>query len=81
MYAMLIKKSILKVLYNRVLPIRDPIDVTIKNYLFNEINVYMANPPIITHDNDIDSMRRKISNRSGTPIWFKNLQNTVKITN
>ena len=80
-YAMLIKKSILNVLYNNVLPIRNPIDVTIKNYLFSKINVYMANPPIITHDNEIDSMRRVISNRSGTPKWFKNVQNVVKVTN
>lgn len=80
MYAMLIKKKILKVLYNNVIPIRGNIDQTIKNIVFNKINVYIANPPIITHNNKIDSMRRVISNRKSTTNWFKNVQNKVKVT-
>ena len=81
MYAMLIKKKLLKVLYDNVIPIRDNIDQTVKNDVFNKINVYIANPPIITHDNDVDSMRRIISNRSNTTNWFKYVQNVVKVTN
>ena len=60
MYAMLIKKKLLKVLYDSVIPIRDNIDQTVKNDVFSKINVYIANPPIITHDNEVAEQASQI---------------------
>lgn len=79
MYAMLIKKKILPQLIKDNLPISGNIDQIIKNNIFDKINVYIAYPPLITHNNNIKSMRRLVSNRQTTTRWFKEIQNKIKI--
>tara|TARA_Y100000991_G_C21954275_1_gene341307 strand:- start:863 stop:1645 length:783 start_codon:yes stop_codon:yes gene_type:complete len=80
MYAMMINKDILPRLIRENIPISGNIDQTIKNNLFEKLNVYFAYPPIITHNNNEKSMRRVVSNRASTTNWFKYIQNNVNIT-
>ena len=77
---MLINKNIIPKLLEYNIPIYDNIDQTMKNKLFSNINVYICNPPIINHNNNIESFRRLLSNKSGITYWQKNIQNNI-ITN
>lgn len=78
-YAMLINTKILPSLLKNHLPIKDNIDQTMKNVMFKKMNVYIFNPPLILHNNDFDSQRRLLSNRSGKTTWSKYIQNKVVI--
>jgi len=78
-YAMLINTKIIPLLLKSHLPIKDNIDQTMKNVLFKKMNVYIFNPPLILHNNNFDSQRRLLSNRSGKTTWSKFIQNKVVI--
>ena len=43
------------------------------------LQIYICNPPIILHDNNVPSMRRVLSNKSATTSWFSDIQNKVVI--
>ena len=78
-YAMLINTKILPILLKYHLPIRDNIDQTMKNILFKKLNVYIFNPPLILHNNDFESQRRLLSNKSGKTNWGRYIQNKISI--
>ena len=78
-YAMKKKKKIIPELLKNHIPINDNIDQTMKNKLFKKLNVYIFNPPLILHNNDFDSQRRLLSNKSGKTLWGIKLQNKVNI--
>ena len=78
-YAMLVKKQTVLKLLNVMIPIRTDFDIQIKNY-FNEYhNIYYFNPPIITHNNNMDSVRRKIDGKRPKAgyNWRNKLQSQV----
>tara|TARA_A100001015_G_scaffold48600_1_gene53689 strand:- start:212 stop:712 length:501 start_codon:yes stop_codon:yes gene_type:complete len=80
-YAMLVKKESLKKLIKSMNPIKDDFDIQIKNK-FNKFNsVYYFNPPLILHNNEIDSDRRTIdgSNPKAHPIWRNKVQSRITI--
>ena len=79
MYGMLINKRYLKKLIKNNEPIGGNIDKIIKNKLFDNSQIYICNPPIILHDNNVPSMRRVLSNKSATTSWFSDIQNKVVI--
>ena len=81
MYAMLIHYDFLQKLIENNLPISGNIDQSIKNKLFQSSNIFICNPPLITHDNTQPSMRRVVSNKPSTTKWFSNIQDKVVITN
>ena len=76
---MLIKRRLLPFLLKKHVPISDNIDQTFKNKLFKDLNVYYVYPPLVTHNNEIDSDRRVVSNKKATTRWFRDVQNRVKI--
>ena len=78
-YAMLINKSFVKKLISVNIPIRDNIDQTIKNNLFKCSNIFICNPPLIIHDNNLPSMRRVISNKTPSTKWFSHVQDKIII--
>ena len=78
-YCMLIKRRILPLLLKKHIPISGNIDQTMKNKLFKHLNVYYLYPPLVTHNNEIESDRRVVSNRKPLTGWFKHVQNRVKI--
>lgn len=78
-YAMLINKSFIQKLISINIPIKDNIDQTIKNNLFNCSNIFICNPPLIIHDNNLPSMRRVLSNKTPTTKWFSNVQDQIVI--
>jgi GR25 family glycosyltransferase involved in LPS biosynthesis len=78
-YCMLIKRRLLPFLLKKHVPISDNIDQTFKNKLFKDLNVYYVYPPLVTHNNEIDSDRRVVSNKKATTRWFRDVQNRVKI--
>jgi GR25 family glycosyltransferase involved in LPS biosynthesis len=81
MYAILIHKDFLKKLIKFNIPIEDNIDQVIKNKLFNNSDIFICNPPLIKHNNNIPSMRRVLSNKSSTTKWFSNVQDKIVVTN
>ena len=81
MYAMLIHYNFLQKLIENNLPISGNIDQSIKNKLFQSSNIFICNPPLITHDNTQPSMRRVISNKPSTTKWFSHVQNKIAVTN
>lgn len=81
MYAMLIHYDFLQKLIENNLPISGNIDQSIKNKLFQTSNIFICNPPVITHDNTQPSMRRVVSNKPSTTKWFSNVQNKIAVTN
>lgn len=79
MYAMLINKKVIDKLLQNCQPIEDNIDQVVKNKLFKEINTYYLYPPLVTHNNEFDSMRRINSNRQPKTRWFYNTQHKITI--
>ena len=79
-YAYLIKKDNIDTLLELV-PFNDDLDFRIKNKVFNRNKVFYLYPPIITHNNKINSDRR-IADKN-TPIasihWRTNLQPNITI--
>ena len=82
-YAMLINKTGRNKLLEICLPIKKSIDHHLKKYFNNYLKVYYVNPPLIKHNNEIDSDRRIINNQKKRPNkkWIKNKQTYVKIIN
>tara|TARA_B100001093_G_scaffold243566_1_gene233328 strand:+ start:532 stop:1317 length:786 start_codon:yes stop_codon:yes gene_type:complete len=78
-YCMLIKRRTLPLLLEKNIPISNNIDQAIKNKVFKHINVYYLYPPLVTHNNEIESDRRVLSNLTPLTGWFKHVQNRVKI--
>lgn len=81
MYAMLIHYKFLEKLIKQNIPISDNIDQVIKNKLFNSSNIFICNPPLISHDNNQPSMRRILSNEKSTTKWFSHVQDNIVVTN
>lgn len=78
-YAMLIRRKCLRYLIENNLPIRDKIDQNLKNNMYDTLGVYFAVPPLVKHNNELDSMRRLNSGKSPTTRWFSHVQDKIEI--
>jgi len=80
-YAMLINKGGCAKLIKHTTPLRKSIDHQLKEEFNKSLKVYYANPPLITHNNELDSDRRILNNTSRKPSlkWRKYKQNNVEI--
>lgn len=80
-YAMVINKKALPVLLRENRVISDNIDQKIKNNLFGKLKCYYVLPPLVTHNNEMPSMRRINSNQKPLTSWFSKVQNRISIEN
>lgn len=78
-YAMLIRRKCLRMLIENNLPIRDKIDQNLKNNMYDKLGVYFVVPPLVKHNNELDSMRRLNSGKSATTRWFSDVQDKIEI--
>ena len=78
-YAMLIRRKCLRSLIENNLPIRDKIDQNLKNNMYDKLGVYFVVPPLVKHNNELDSMRRLNSGKSATTRWFSDVQDKIEI--
>ena len=78
-YGMLINSKCVDTLLKYNIPIKENIDQNIKNNLYEILNVYFAVPPCVIHNNNLDSMRRLNSGKSGTTKWFSRVQNKITL--
>ena len=80
-YAMLINKDGCNKLIAQTTPLHKSIDHQLKEAFNKSIKVYYVNPPLVTHDNGLDSDRRILNNTSSKPSlkWRKFKQNNVEI--
>ena len=79
-YAMIINIKAINSLLKNITPIDDYIDQVNKKKKKN-LNKYYIIPPLVKHNNQIDSDRRIISNKSGLTSWFKKIQPKITILN
>jgi hypothetical protein len=63
-YAMLFKKQSIIDIYKDILPVNDDFDVYIRDKYNKNKNIYYAYPPIILHNNELNSDRRIIDGNS-----------------
>ena len=66
-YAMLINKGGCTKLIAQTTPLHKSIDHQLKEVFNKSLKVYYANPPLITHDNELDSDRRILNKTSSKP--------------
>lgn len=80
MFGLLINKKCIDKLLKHHLPIKNDIDITIKK-LFSKLNIYYIYPPLVTHNNHLDSIRRIYSNQSkkASKKWINYTQNNITI--
>jgi glycosyl transferase family 25 len=80
-YAMLINRGGCAKLIAQTTPLRKSIDHQLKEEFNKSLKVYYANPPLITHNNELDSDRRILNKTSNKPSlkWRKFKQNNVEI--
>ena len=78
-YGMLIRRKCLRVLIEDNEPIRDKIDQNLKNNMYDKLGVYFTVPPLVKHNNELDSMRRLNSGKSATTRWFSDVQDKIEI--
>ncbi len=75
-YAMMIKRKTIPSLLQAILPIKKPIDVDIRK-VRPTLKVFIANPPIVQHNNQIHSIRKIISNKPSFPSWKDQAKITI----
>ena len=80
-YAMLVKKQTVIELLQIMKPINDDFDIQIKNKYNKYNNIYYFNPPLILHNNNINSDRRVIDGSSPKAhvLWRNKIQTQIKI--
>jgi GR25 family glycosyltransferase involved in LPS biosynthesis len=80
-YAMLVKKKTVIDLLKIMEPVDNDFDVQIKNKYNKYHNIYYFNPPLILHNNNINSDRRVIDGSSPKShvLWRNKIQTQIKI--
>ena len=80
-YAILVKKESLKKMISAMTPVTTDFDVQLRNNYNKFNNVYYFNPPLILHNNNINSDRRVIDGKSPKAgyLWRNDIQNKVTI--
>jgi len=79
-YAMLINKKCLDTIIKKNLPIDNDIDQSL-NKRCRKLKVYYVYPPLVTHNNELDSMRRIYSNQTkqSSKRWLNHTQKKITI--
>ena len=78
-YAMLINSKCLDTLIKNNTPLRENIDQNLKNNLYEKLKVFFVVPPLVKHNNELDSMRRLNSGKSATTRWFSKVQDNITL--
>jgi GR25 family glycosyltransferase involved in LPS biosynthesis len=80
-YAMLVNRDGCTKLIAQTTPLRKSIDHQLKEEFNKSLKVYYVNPPLITHNNNLDSDRRILNKTSSKPSlkWRSYKQNNVEI--